>query len=51
MTVVCSTFLMISKIAFGFDMMVGYGVGGSALIISVAWFYGWYLKTQKKIRS
>lgn len=51
MTVVCSTFLMISKNAFGFDMMIGYGVGGSALIISVAWFYGWYLKTQKKIRS
>ena len=38
MTVVCSTFLMISKNAFGFDMMVGYGVGGAALIVAVAWF-------------
>ena len=44
MTVVCSSFLMISKNAFGFDMMVGYGVGGAALIISLAWFFGWYRK-------
>ena len=44
MTVVCSSFLMISKNAFGFDMMVGYGVGGAALIISLAWFFGWYKK-------
>ena len=44
MTVVCSTFLMVSKNAFGFDMTVGYGVGGAALIISVAWFLGWYRK-------
>lgn len=48
MTVVCSTFLMISKNAFGFDMMIGYGVGGAALIISLAWFYGWYQKEKKK---
>jgi len=48
MTVVCSTLLMISKNAFGFDMMIGYGVGGAALIISLAWFYGWYQKEKKK---
>ena len=48
MTIVCSTFLMISKNAFGFDMMIGYGVGGAALIISLAWFYGWYQKEKKK---
>ena len=47
MTVVCSTFLMISKNAFGFDMMIGYGVGGSVLIISMAWFFGWYLLRKK----
>ena len=49
MTVVCSSFLMISKNAFGFDMMVGYGVGGVALIISLAWFFRWY--QQEKSRS
>jgi carbon starvation protein CstA len=47
MTVVCSTFLMISKNAFGFDMTVGYAVGGTALIIAVAWFCGWYRKEVK----
>ena len=41
MTVVCSSFLMVSKNAFGFDMAVGYGVGGAALIIAVAWFFTW----------
>ena len=49
MTVVCSTFLMVSKNAFGFDMMVGYGVGGAALIISVAWFCTWKYKNGKHI--
>jgi carbon starvation protein CstA len=44
MTVVCSTFLMVSKNAFGLDMMIGYGVGGAALIISVAWFMAWKAK-------
>ena len=48
MTVVCSSFLMISKNAFGFDMMVGYGVGGASLIISIAWFCSWY---QKEVRA
>jgi carbon starvation protein CstA len=47
MTVVCSTFLMISKNAFGFDMTVGYAVGGAALIIAVAWFCGWYRREVK----
>jgi carbon starvation protein CstA len=50
MTVVCSTFLMISKNAFGFDMAVGYGVGGAALIVSVAWFLGWYKKEKRASR-
>ena len=47
MTVVCSSFLMVSKNAFGFDMMVGYGVGGASLIIAVAWFLTWKLRTKK----
>jgi len=44
MTVVCSSFLMISKNAFGFDMMIGYGVGGAALIIAIGWFFAWKSK-------
>jgi len=44
MTVVCSSFIMVSKNAFGLDMTVGYAVGGAALIIAVAWFCGWYKK-------
>ncbi|MBR1547846.1 MAG: carbon starvation protein A [Prevotella sp.] len=48
MTVVCSTFLMVSKNAFGFDMMVGYGVGGAALIIAIAWFYTWKSREGQK---
>ena len=48
MTVVCSSFLMISKNAFGFDMSVGYGVGGAALIVAVAWFFTWYSRERRK---
>jgi len=47
MTVVCSSFLMVSKNAFGFDMMVGYGVGGAALIVAVAWFFTWKSREKK----
>ena len=47
MTVVCSSFIMVSKNAFGLDMTVGYAVGGAALIIAVAWFCGWYRKELK----
>ena len=47
MTVVCSTFIIISKNAFGLDMMIGYGVGGAALIVSIAWFFAW----KSKIKS
>lgn len=47
MTVVCSSFLMVSKNSFGLDMMVGYGVGGAALIVAVAWFFAWKRKETK----
>ena len=47
MTVVCSTFLMVSKNALGFDMMIGYGVGGATLIVSTAWFIMWKNKDSK----
>ena len=45
MTVVCSSFLMISPNAFGFDTSIGYIVGCASLLISVAWFCVWYRKT------
>ena len=50
MTVVCSTFIIISPNAFGLDMVVGYGVAGAALIVSVAWFFGWYTKEIKNTK-
>ena len=48
MTVVCSSFIMISPNAFGFDMTVGYAVGGAALIVSLAWFFVWKSKERKR---
>jgi carbon starvation protein CstA len=48
MTVVCSTFIVISKNAFGLDMFIGYGVGGAALIVSLMWFFGWYRNQRKR---
>jgi carbon starvation protein CstA len=49
MTVVCSSFIMISPNAFGLDMTVGYAVGGAALIISLAWLFIWKNKGSKRI--
>ncbi len=48
MTVVCSTFIIISPNAFGLDMTVGYCVGGAALIVSLAWFFMWKGKERVK---
>ena len=47
MTVVCTSFFMVSKNSLGLDIMVGYGVGGAALIIAVAWFFTWKSKIAK----
>ncbi len=44
MTVVCSTFIVVSRNAFGFSMNVGYGVGACSLLIAVVWFVLWYRK-------
>ena len=46
MTVVCSSFLMVSKNAFGLDITVGYWVGCAAFLVSVVWFCLWYRKYQ-----
>jgi len=47
MTVVCSTFIVVSGNAFNMDITVGYGVGGCVLIVAVAWFTAWYRRVRK----
>jgi carbon starvation protein CstA len=44
MTFVCTTFLLISPIAFGFDSLISYGIGGCVLIVAIIWFARWYRK-------
>ena len=48
MTVVCSSFLMISPNAFHFEMSIGYIVGATALLVAVVWFCLWYRKEMMK---
>lgn len=47
MTVVCSTFIVVSGNAFNMDITVGYGVGVCVLLVSVAWFTAWYRRISK----
>lgn len=44
MTCVCSTFLAVSKTAFGLPMSAGYAVCAVAFVVSVAWFAAWKRK-------
>ena len=44
MTFVCTTFLLISPIAFGLGNLISYGIGGCVLIVALAWFGRWYRK-------
>ena len=46
MTVVCSTFLLVSPIAFGLSETISYGIGGCILIVASSWFYAWYRKNK-----
>ncbi|MGN0070113.1 MAG: carbon starvation protein A [Prevotella sp.] len=48
MTVVCSTFLLVSRQAFGLDALTGYGLGGGVLIIALVWFCIWKHKEMNK---
>ena len=48
MTVVCSSFLVVSKNAFGFDVTVGYTVGVISFVVACVWFTLWY---RKEIRN
>ena len=48
MTVVCSSFFMVSKNSLGLDIMVGYGVGIVCLVVACVWFAIWYKKESLK---
>ena len=47
MTVVCTTFLIVSPNAFGMSMTVGYVVAACTFIVALAWFCAWYKKVKK----
>ena len=47
MTTVCSSFLFVSKQAFGLPEPVAYGLGVFVLVVAVVWFVIWKLKTNK----
>ncbi len=51
MTTVCSTFLFVSKKAFGLPSEVGYPLGCLCFIVACIWFTIWYLKYQKSITN
>ena len=44
MTTVCSTFLMVSKIAFNLPGHIGYPIGLASLVVAIVWFCVWYRK-------
>ncbi len=46
MTTVCSTFLFVSKQAFGLNETLAYTLGGVALVVALVWFFAWYRKFQ-----
>jgi carbon starvation protein CstA len=48
MTVVCSTFLVVSKNAFGAPMSAGYVTAAVALVVALVWFFAWYRKYTSK---
>jgi len=49
MTVVCSTFLLISKQAFGLSTAISYSIGAVVLVVAIVWFYLWFKKQDNKI--
>lgn len=50
MTVVCSTFLMVSKDAFGIDTTYGYIGSVVVLVVALAWFFAWYKKYMNSVK-
>ena len=51
MTTVCSTFLFVSKQAFGLAEPIAYGLGGAVLLIAIVWFTMWMVKEKKQQHS
>ena len=47
MTMVCTSFLIVSKIAFGLPMTVGYAVGGFVALVAITLFFVWKRKLAK----
>ena len=47
MTVVCSTFLLISNQAFGLNANISYTGSAVVLVIALVWFFSWYRKATK----
>ena len=47
MTVVCSTFLLISKQAFGLNETIAYAGSVVVLVLSLVLFFVWYTKKMK----
>lgn len=44
MTTVCSTFLLVSRQAFGLSLPVGYSLGALCFLIALVWFLVWLRK-------
>ncbi len=49
MTVVCSTFLLVSPQALGLNGVLGYSGSVIILVVALVWFFAWYRKYQKGI--
>ena len=47
MTVVCSTFLLISPQALGLDCTLGYSGSVIILVVALVWFFSWFKKRNK----
>ena len=50
MTTVCSTFLFVSKQAFGLPGEIGYPCGAVCFVVACVWFIMWYRKYQQSIK-
>jgi len=48
MTVVCSTFIFISKQAFGLREEIAYTCGCFVLVVALVWFFAWYFELKRK---
>lgn len=51
MTTVCSTYMFISKQAFGLPEPIAYTLGVAAMVISIIWFAVWKRKSDKQAIS